>query len=61
MKFKTLPLSLSVLLAFTASPLVTYAAPAPTTSVDYDGFTYDLTTTYTSYTDNPGLLESQPW
>lgn len=60
-KLKILPLSLSVLLAFTASPLVTQAAPTPTTSVDYDGFTYDLTTTFTSYTDNPGLLESQPW
>lgn len=60
-KLKTLPLSLSMLLAFTASPLATYAAPIPTTSVDYDGFTYDLTTTYTSYTNNPGLLESQPW
>jgi len=36
-------------------------APAPTTSVTYNNVTYNLSTSYQSYTGNPGVLTSQPW
>jgi len=61
-KVKSVGLSPSLLLAcITSSMIHTASAASPISSLEYDGFTYDLTTTFTSYTENLGLLESQPW
>jgi hypothetical protein len=58
-KFNTiLPFSALLLVFMASSPA--YAVP-PTTSFEYEGYRYDLTTLYTSYLDNTVLLESQPW